>query len=145
MTHVLDGNNDAIKQVMQQWVVDSPLKGAEVRKGSLCVTQSVYTIIVSTKAAPAPQNKGAVYYNSLLLKLESNTLHKGSCIVSQHQEMTGDLWEHEDKSYSVSHILSPFPFFSLSHNQLSWLIHAHSCPNRWSPDMTKARTEEGRE
>lgn len=51
--------------------------------------------------------------------------------------------EQKDKSYSVSHILSPFPFLSPSFNQLSWLMCAHSCPNHWSPDMTKAWTEVG--
>lgn len=72
------------------------------------------------------------------LKLQSNTLHRGPCIVSQHQEIIGNLWEQEDKSYSVSHILSLFPFLFPSHNQLSWLVHPHSCPNHWSPDTTKA-------
>lgn len=59
----------------------------------------------------------------------------------EHQEMIWDPREQEDKSYTVSHILSPFPFLSPSHKQLSWLIYAHSCPNHWSLDMTKACTE----
>lgn len=56
--------------------------------------------------------------------------------------MKRDPREQKDKSYSVSHILSPFPLLSLSLNQLSWLMFAHSCPNHWSPGMTKACTEE---
>lgn len=53
-------------------------------------------------------------------------------------------WEWEDKSNPVSHILSPFPFLSASHNQLSWLQHAHSCPDCWSPHMMKRGADESR-
>jgi len=56
--------------------------------------------------------------------------------------MIWDPWEQEDKSYSVSHILSEFPFLSASNNQLSWLTYANSCPNHWSPDMMKRGAEE---
>ncbi len=62
---------------------------------------------------------------------------------AEHQEMIGDPLEQEDKSYSVSHILSPFPSLTPSLQQLSWLMCAHSCPNHCSLDMTKAGTEEG--
>lgn len=71
--------------------------------------------------------------------------HWGHCIVSQHQEMTRDPQKQQDKSHSVSHILSPLPLRLASHMQLSWLICAHSCPNLWTPDIMMAEEVKGEE
>lgn len=61
-------------------------KEQRCKKLSLCFTHSVTTqpeLLICNKTQP-PLNKGAVYDNtSLLLKLQSNTLHKRHWIVSQ--------------------------------------------------------------
>lgn len=141
-------NNGYSSANVSQWVSQ---REQRCKTWSLCFAHSlslqhsrscecvITSSLLQTKARPTT----AVSYWSCRATRCTRDLEYFHSSEPEHQEMIWDPLEQEDKSYSVSHILSPFPSLSPSLNQLSWLMYAHSCPNHWSPDMTKACTEEG--
>lgn len=96
--------------------------------------------------AASPKQRCGLQQQSLIEAAEQHvTQGTLNCFTAQNRSTRkwSGILGNRRTNLTLSHILSPFLFLSPSHNQLSWLMYAHSCPNHWSPDMTKAYTEGG--